>query len=214
MRMMRRAGLLSTIKLPALAELFANAVAVSGSGRNSSSAAEAVFDIPKDTTVYFLAFYNGNYQIGKIYNLIYTQLSGTGSTPTLSNRSATECRVTLSMRAGAMVGVTFPSFPEKVVDAALAKINQESIYSGASTSSSERSVYNTVFTGGGLYAVGIGTCLSISAEETLFTPIFSWSSNDSSPNRVFLYRNGTLTYLSRDGTSATSLYGGRISRLY
>lgn len=216
MRMSRRAGLLDTVKLPTLAELFADAVAVGGSGVNRSSASNAQFRFPKDTAIYLLCFHGGGYTVGKMYNIEYTKYQGTTTEPSISSYSSTECNVTYSMRAGSMVGVTFPHFPEKVVQAVLTKMQQESILASQSASQTDRYVQNTAFTGGGLYVAAHGyySCLSISAEDSLFQPIFSYSSGSSYANRVYLYRSGTVTYLSANGTAAANLYGGRISRLY
>lgn len=216
MRMDRRAGLLDTVKLPTLAELFADAVAVGGDGENRSSASNAQFRFPKNTTVYLLVFHGGGYQIGKMHNTTYTRFIGSSTLPTISDYSSSECNVLYSMRAGSMVGVTFPNFPEKIVDAVLTRTQQEGIFLHQGTSTGEQYVQNTKFTGGGLYVAAHGyyNCFSISAEDSLFTPIFSYTSG-SYPNKVYMYRSGTLTYLSLNGTSAASnLYGGRISRLY
>lgn len=215
MRMDRRAGLLNTLKLPTLAELFADAVAVGGGGVNRSSASNAQFRFPKNTTVYLLCFHGGGYTVGKLYNTTYTKYQGTTTEPSISSYSSTECNVLYSMRAGSMVGVQFPSYPEKVVQAVLTKMQQESIYAEAASYSEGCSVYNTAFTGGGLYVAAHGSyyCFSISAEESLFTPIFSYTTS-SYTNKVYMYRSGTRTYLSVNGTSETDLYGGRISRLY
>lgn len=216
MRMSRRAGLLNTLRLPTLAELFAGAVAVGGDGVNKSSASNAQFRFPKNTAVYLLCFHGGGYTVGKMFNTTYTKYQGTTTEPSISSYSSTECNVTYSMRAGSMVGVTFPNFPEKVVQAVLTKMQQQSILAQQSNSQAERYVQNTAFTGGGLYvaAHGYSNCLSISAEDSLFQPIFSYSSSSSYANRVYLYRSGTITYLSANGTGAAYLYGGRISRLY
>lgn len=217
MRMSRRMGLLSNLKLPTLAELFADAVAVGGSGVNRSSASNAQFRFAKDTIVYLLAFHGGGYQIGKMHNTTYTQFIGTSTLPTISDYSSSECNVAYSMRAGSMVGVTFPNFPEKIVDAVLTRTQQESILTSQSTSTGEQYVQNTKFTGGGLYVAAHGSynCFSISAEDSLFQPIFSYTASTSYLNRVYMYRSGTVTSLSLNGTSAaTNLYGGRISRLY
>ena len=115
-----------------------------------------------------------------------------------------------------MVGVTFQNFPEKIADAVLTRTQQESILASQSTSQGEEYVQNTKFTGGGLYVAAHGSynCISISAENSLFTPIFSYTTS-SYTDKVYLYRSGTVTSLSLNGTSAaTNLYGGRISRLY
>lgn len=216
MRMDRRAGLLNALKLPTLAELFADAVAVGGGGMNRSSASNAQFRFPKNTTVYLLCFHGGGYTVGKMYNTTYTKYQGTSTEPSFSSYSSTEYNVAYSMRAGSMVGVTFPSYPEKVVQAVLTKMQQEAIFESVDSSQDSQSVYNTAFTGGGLYVAAHGSyaSFSISAEESLFTPIFSYTSG-SFTNKVYMYRSGTLTYLSANGTSAaTNLYGGRISRLY
>ncbi len=216
MRMSRRAGLLSNLKLPTLAELFADAVAVGGDGENRSSARNAQFRFPKDTAVYLLCFHGGGYTVGKMYNTAYTQFIGTSTLPTISDYSSSECNVSYSMRAGSMVGVTFPNFPEKIADAVLTRTQQESILASQSTSQTDRYVQNTAFTGGGLYVAAHGyyDCLSISAEDSLFQPIFSYSSSSSYANRVYLYRSNNYTYLSANGTAKAYLYGGRISRLY
>ena len=177
MRMDRRAGLLNTLKLPTLAELFADAVVVGAGGVNRSSASNAQFRFPKDTAVYLLCFHGGGYTVGKMFN---------------------------------------PSYPEKVVQAVLTKMQQEAILSKASSSTAEQYVANTAFTGGGLYVAAHGSynCFSISAEDSLFTPIFSYTSG-SYPNKVYMYRQNNYTYLSVNGTAAaTNLYGGRIARLY
>lgn len=217
MRMSRRAGLLDTVKLPTLAELFADAVAVGASGVNRSSASNAQFRFPKNTAVYLLCFHGAGYTVGKMFNTTYTKYQGTTTEPSISSYSSTQCNVTYSMRAGSMVGVQFPSYPEKVIQAVLTKMQQEAILSGASTSQDEWYVANTKFTGGGLYVAAHGSynCFSISAEDSLFQPIFSYTASTSYPNRVYMYRSGTVTSLSLNGTSAaTNLYGGRISRLY
>lgn len=217
MRMSRRAGLLSNLKLPTLAELFADAVAVGASGVNRSSASNAQFRFPKDTAVYLLCFHGTGYTVGKMFNTTYTKYQGTTTEPSISSYSSTECNVAYSMRAGSMVGVQFPSYPEKVVHAVLTKMQQEAILSGAYTSQGEEYVQNTAFTGGGLYVAAHGSynSFSISAEESLFTPIFSYSSYSSYQNKVYMYRRNNYTYLSANGTAAaTNLYGGRISRLY
>ena len=216
MRMDRRAGLLNTLKLPTLAELFADAVAVGGGGVNRSSASNAQFRFSKNVTVYLLCFHGGGYTVGKMYNTEYTKYQGTTTDPSISSYSSTQCNVTYSMRAGSMVGVTFPNYPEKVVQAVLTKMQQEAILTKVDTSQEGRSVANTAFTGGGLYVAAHGSysCLSISAEDSLFTPIFSYTSGDY-PNKVYMYRQNNYTYLSLNGASAaTNLYGGRISRLY
>lgn len=217
MRIDRRAGLLNTLKLPTLAELFADAVAVGADGINRSSASNAQFRFPKDTAVYLLCFHGTGYTVGKMFNTTYTKYQGTTTEPSISSYSSTQCNVAYSMRAGSMVGVQFPSYPEKVVQAVLTKMQQEAILSGASSSTDEQYVQNSKFTGGGLYVAAHGyyNCFSISAEDSLFTPIFSYSSSSSYADRVYMYRSGTLTYLSANGTAAaTNLYGGRISRLY
>lgn len=217
MRMDRRAGLLSSAKIP-LAALFADASLLIITGHNASSASSEglQFDTTayKDTPIYILDFHGAGYCIGKLYNTTFTKFIGT-DTPTTYKQYNYNV-ITVSMRDGAMAAVTFPHFTEAEVDAAFAEIHQEQIYAGVSSSSGTRSVANNKFTGGGLYVVAHGYNggnMSISAEESLFTPIFS-ATVGGTEGIVYLYRSGDTTYLSVNGERSTSMYGGRISRLY
>lgn len=223
MRMDRRAGLLYNKQIT-LAELFDDATVavvesqyVSGAaltGNNASSASSKMIVVPKNTTVYILAFHSEGFCIGKVYNTSYTAFIG-NVTPSASTY-VDVIRVSLSIRNGTMVAVTFPHFSEEEVDAAFAAIQQQQIYAGYATSSNTRSTANSNFNSSGLYVVahGVNYSMSISAKEDLFTPIFSCCTADGTPDIVYLYRSGDTTYLSANGTSATKMYGGRISRLY
>lgn len=223
MRMDRRAGLLYNKQIT-LAELFDDATVVvvedpyyggaALAGVNGSNAISTYITVPKNTTVYILAFHSEGFCIGKVYNTSYTAFIG-NVTPTAATYSNL-VRVSLSIRNGAMVAVTFPHFSEEEVDTAFAAIQQQQIYAGHATSSNTRSTANSNFNGSGLYVVahGVNYSMSISAKEDLFTPIFSCCTSSGTPDIVYLYRSGDTTYLSKDGTSATKMYGGRISRLY
>lgn len=211
MRMSRRAGLLNTLKLPTLRELIADASLVGSDGANYASTHTAQFRFPKNTSVYLFDFHGEGYQIGKMYNQTFAKFIGDDAAPQLKNYSSTEIVVKVDMCAGAIVGLQFPSFPDKIVDAVLSKTNQASVLAVADDERGTQSVLNTAFASDGLYVVAFsGPRFSISASDSLFSAIFSYPDS-----RAYLYRSGTRTYLSSNGTSATStLYGGRISRLY
>ena len=211
MRMSRRAGLLNTLKLPTLRELIADASLVGSAGANYASTHTAQFRFPKNTSVYLFDFHGEGYQIGKMYNQTFTKFIGDDAAPTLENYSSTQINVLVNMCAGAIVGLQFPSFPDKIVDAVFAKTNQASVLAVADEERGTWSVANTSLAADGLYVVAFGgPRFSISASDSLFSAIFS-----TPDSRVYLNRNGNTTYLSSNGTSATStLYGGRISRLY
>ena len=213
MRMSRRAGLVNTLKLPTLRELIADASLVGSAGANYKydSPTNAQFRFPKNTSVYLFDFHGGGYQIGKMYNQTFTKFIGDDVAPTLNNYSSTQINVLVSMCTGAIVGLQFPSFPDKIVDAVLKKTTQTSVFAEASDERGTWGVSNTSLAADGLYVVAFGgPRFSISASDSLFSAIFS-----TPDSRVYLYRNGNTTYLSSNGTSATStLYGGRISRLY
>ena len=219
MRLSRKMGLLGGQK-SSLAELFADATLIDGAieGSNASTADYPVLLFPKsdytDIPIYILLFHSEGYCIGKSYNTTFTKFIG-DVTPT-SSSYYTNYRVDPNgIRDGTMAAVTFPHFSEAEADTILSTVHQQSIYAGHGSSSSTRSVNNTVFTGGGLYVVAHGSNfnMSISAENDLFTPIFSCT-NGGTPNIVYLYRDGEKTYLSATGAAATKVYGGRISRLY
>lgn len=205
---------------PDYAALFADANVEAFVGHNDSSATTKSFQFSKsyygDTPLYILDFHGLGFCIGKLYNETFTKFIGT-DTPTVTP-SSNFVMLSVSMRDGAMAAVTFPSFTEAEVDAAFAEIHQEQIYAGVSSSTGTRSVANNKFTGGGLYVVAHGPNggnMSISSEEDLFTAIFSYTGGTASTEGiVYLYRSGDTTYLSTNGTRATSMYGGRISRLY
>lgn len=203
---------------PDFAALFADAHLEVITGHNDSSASSEGLQFSastyQDTPIYILDFHGAGYCIGKLYNTAFTKFIGT-DTPTTSTRYGYNV-ITVSMRDGAMAAVTFPHFTEAEVDAAFAEIHQEQIYAGVSSSTGKRSVANNKFTGGGLYVVAHGFNggnMSISSEEDLFTAIFS-ATVGGTEGIVYLVRSGDTTYLSANGTSAPSMYGGRISRLY
>lgn len=203
---------------PDFSSLFADANLLVITGHNASSASSKglQFDSStyQDTPIYILDFHGLGYCIGKLYNTTFTKFIGS-DTPTTYTYYGYNI-INVSMRDGAMVAVTFPHFTEAEVDAAFAAIHQEEIYAGVSSSSGTRSVANNKFTGGGLYVVAHGYNggnMSISSEEDLFTPIFS-ATVDGTEGIVYLYRSGDTTYLSVNGERSTSIYGGRISRLY
>ena len=226
MRLTRKAGLLYNEKRLTLADLFDDATVVEDpyyggpalTGVNDSGSNTAAIIVPKNTTVYILAFHGQGFCIGKVLGTSYTAFKG-NATPTLSTYYATYIRVMLSIRNGTMVAVTFPHFSEEEVDAALGAINQQQIYAGNSSSTGYRSTPNSNFNDSGLYVVAHGSncSMSISTADDLFTAIFSCCTDSDIPeDTVFLFReaDGDKTYLSRNGSSAAKLYGGRISRLY
>lgn len=201
---------------PPFAAIFADANVELFTGHNASSSTTMSFQLSSsysNTPLYILDFHGMGYCIGKLYNTTFTKFIGDDNPTVETGRVNT---LSVSMRDGAMAAVTFPHFSEAEVDAAFAEIHQQQIYAGVASSSSQRSVANSAFTGGGLYVVAHGPNggnMSISTESDLFTPIFSYTAG-STEDIVYLYRSGDNTYLSTNGTSATSMYGGRISRLY
>ena len=224
MRLTRKAGLLYNERRLTLAALFADATVVEDpayggpalDGVNDSSASTCAIYVPKNTTVYILAFHSVGFCIGKVLGTSYTAFKG-NATPSVGTYTQNSIRVLFSsIRNGTVVAVTFPHFSEEEVDAALAAIQQEQIYAGYAVSSNTRFTSNANFNSNGLYVVahGINHSMSISAKEDLFTPIFSCCTSSGTQGIVYLYRSGDTTYLSTNGTSAARLYGGRISRLY
>lgn len=218
MRMDRRAGLLKR-PLPSLAEIFADMTAVTYNYNNgSSSSSNITMRYSKNTTLYFFKVAATAFEIAKIYNDSFTWLNGSVTTvPTISEYSSSQYSATTSLRGGIVMLVSIADYDEAVVDAVFSAAQETKIYGTASSSNEVRYVAASDVTASGLYVAAFGKgypYISISSSEDLYAPIFSFTSNSSYKDRVYLYKSGSSVYFSQTGAdTSTALYGARLSLL-
>ena len=230
MRMMRRAGLLATSKLPTLYELFSAATVVASEGHyDDYDPFYARINLRNDDTsdpVWVISCTGNGIAFAKVKNRAVTYLK---TAVTSSDPSSTEFTVMTygstgtAIESGYAYGtylliLRFSDFSEAEIDAALSRMGAEILAgrnsSRASTLSTPAS--NIIGTQQHLYlqmyATSSSQGLSLVSGAALTTPIIS-RSGTAAGTLAYWRLSSNNYYLSVNGTNNASVFGGTICHL-
>ena len=227
MRMSRRMGLLGGKKqppvpptlLPTLAELFADMTVIKRTGRNVSTLGTVSISVKINTnpSIYVFAFCNDSFAIhhllsnGSKYgkttlyratddsNATDIYISGTSFYLSTNGSSSTK------VYGGTIIAATFPSYTDEQISAVFGNISVKN--SAGINSSSKAAIYleNTVITGEIILTAYRGAmCAAPVTSPTEYICTLGGS------YKVRNYVKSSKIYLSEDGTSYKSVYGGTI----
>ena len=228
MRMSRRMGLLGGKKqppapptlLPTLAELFADMTVKKQGGRNNSRLGTASMSvkISINPSIYVFAFCNDSFAIhhllsnGSEYGKTTLYRATDDSNATDIYISGTRCYLSTSgsssanVYGGTIIAATFPSYTDDQISAVFGNISVKN--SAGRDSSTTGTIYlsNTAITGEIILTVyGGAMCAAPATSPTEYICIFNSSYYD-----IRNYVDSSKTYLSNNGTSSASVYGGTI----
>lgn len=223
MRMSRRQGLLGGIKLPTLAELFADMTTLkfaNGSSPTGSYSLLVRMKVGEDDTstpYYCFCSTGDNLEISKISDLNKTQLflNGTRVVQVTQDIFYDPPRIEIiasNIRGGSILLARFPSYNPKAVDKALSRMVfnvKASLYSSTSSNCGFDYSTNPVNSNAMYIATGSTGGFSVSEGSSILTPIFSTGSV------AYLMKptSGTVYRYSADGSTSSNLYVASIFEL-
>lgn len=201
MRMMRRAGLLGTLKIPTLGELFANTTLLAHKG-GTSTVSVSLSGIDTSIPFYCFCMTGPQIEISKIVGTTKTVLSVIGT------RGVSVTSSVVSITASAtIVLMRFPNYAPSAIDEALSNMTvvvKASYYSTGATGTCSFNSNNTPINSDAFYVAtyyhGSGP-ISVSKGDNILSAIITTSTTSG---RMFLYKNGTTYSVSSNGTSAIS----------
>ena len=227
MRMSRWAGLFSVDKLP-LKNLFSDMVYVNSKGRSSSattmgsagSLSLSISTLSEDTPYYVFYMTGTNFEISKLYltsaETTKTQLNIMGSRGFVV--SGSNITSNGNIYTGSLTIVRFPSYPEERIDKTLTDMSlmlAAGVYKTQGQSRETVSIASSdiVQDDAHIYVSsfvaptsGYNDYMSCSLGKQISSPIFS-SGGQTYP---YLCLDSGSYYLSLNGTSSRSVYGGGI----
>ena len=226
MRMSRRMGLLGgkKIALPTLAELFADMTVIDQGGRDTTLGTLSMpVDIEANPSIYVFAFCNDSFAIhyllsnGSEYGKTTLYRATNDRNATNIYISGTSCYLSINgsksdnVYGGTIIAATFPSYTDNQISAVFSEISVKNSAGRNSSSGGRIHLSNTVITGEIILTAYNGAMCAApvtSPTEYICTLDYEYSSS-----RTYIARNyvsAGKTYLSTNGTSSASVYGGTI----
>ena len=226
MRMSRRMGLLGGKKLPpglpTLAELFADMTVIKQNGHNhkiSSTVSVNGLDFDINPSMYVFAFCNDSFAIHHLQDnsktILYRATDDTNATDIyikydynykqyfyyLSKSGSSDT----SVYAGTIIAATFPSYTDDQISAVFGNISVKNSAGRNSSTTSTIYLSNTGITGEIILTAYRGAmCAAPVTSPTEYICTLDGS------YKVRNYVKSSKIYLSEDGTSYKSVYGGTI----
>ena len=228
MRMSRRMGLLGKKKtvpptlLPTLAELFADMTMKKQTGRNVSTLGTVYISVKINTnpSIYVFAFCKDSFAIHHLLSngseyiktTLYRATDDSNATNIyisgISCYLSTDGSSSAKVYGGTIIAATFPSYTDDQISAVFGNISVKN--SAGRNSSSKAAIYlsNTEITGEIILTVCMGAmCAAPATSPTEYICTLDSSYYDV---RNYVDSSRNQTYLSFNGTSSASVYGGTI----
>ena len=227
MRMSRRMGLLGKKEtvpptlLPTLAELFADMTVIKQNGVNNRLGSYVKvdgLDFNANPSIYVFAFCYNSFAIhhllsnGSEYNKVTLYRAANDKYDTNIYISGTSCYLSkdgskkTAVYGGTIIAATFPSYTNDQISAVFGNISVKN--SAGRENSSKDAIYlpNTVITG----KIILTACNGAMCAAPVTSPTEYICTLDKGSIKARNYVDSSKTYLSINGTSSASVYGGTI----
>lgn len=221
MRMSRRMGLLGGKKsvLPTLAELFADMKVIKQNGFNNRFGATVKvngLDFYANPSIYVFAFSYDSFAIhhllsnGNEHNKITLYRATNDSNATNIYISGTSCYLSrdgskeTALYGGTIIAATFPSYTNDQISAVFGNISVKNSAGRENISKDTIYLSNTVITG----EIILTACNGAMCAAPVTSPTEYICTLDKDSIKARNYVDSSKTYLSINGTSSASVYGG------
>lgn len=219
MRMSRRMGLLGGKKqLPTLAELFADMTVIAQNGVNSASSSSVSvnwLDFDANPSIYIFAFSGKSFAIHHLLSngseyIKATLYRTTGnSNVTDISISGTTCHLSRAVHGGTIIAATFPSYTNDQISAIFGNISVKNSAGRDNSSKDTISLSNTAITGEIILTAYRGAmCAAPVTSPTEYICTLDYEYSSPRTYKARNYVDSSRTYLSTNGTSSASVYGG------